>query len=832
MTAGLRQDKRGKPMANSDIKATFRTLYREKAYALINLCGLSLAVACCLILSLYLRSELTYDQHNTRHKQIYRVEQEINVNGTPTNFALTSIALGPVLKQNFPDVKDYVRFRAPSDMKFLITIEGKKLFWDKIYYCDANVFEIFTHEFIYGDPKSAMIDPASAAVSESFARKYFGDANPVGKTLLADLYPTMPRKITAVFRDLPENTHMKYNALFRDPNTVSYTPNPRQLLGIGYYTYLIMPENYNVEAFKTIGDSLFSRFMAELVRGQNIKWRGWVQPLAAIHLNSDVGYDLPTGNKYYVYGFFAVALFILLVACINYVNLAMARGAKRAKEIGMRKILGISRTHLVFRFLSESVFFSLIAVFVGTVLVDLVLRLTPIDMLFGKPLGFNVLNEPMLLAWILGFGLIIGLIAGIYPAVYLSSIPPLTALATVGRRKKGSFRLRQSLVLLQFTVSVVVIACTFIMALQMRYISHKPLGFDKQNRIIVTLTGKDVVLKWQQLRTELLKNSHVLGVTASSQMIGVGQDLPTSGGAVENKDGVPETMILNNIQVDDNFTQTMGMQLVTGRDFTKKLLTDVGSSFLVNETMVKTKGWQEPLGRRILGLDAGATQASGKVIGVLKDFHFKSLHAPVEPFVISPFAKGFDFDTISEEQSAALRFVMVLHLSPDNVQQTLGYIQQKFNQFDPRHPFEYRFLDEAIDAMYMSETRLMRMTGIFSGICIFISCLGLFGLVAYSTEQRTKEIGIRKVLGASTSQIIMMLARNILLLVLAGAIIASIIAYYATSEWLTSFAYRIGTNPLIFVISAAIVIAVAFITIALQSYKTAQSNPARSLRYE
>jgi putative ABC transport system permease protein len=818
-------------MANSDIKATLRTLYREKAYALINLCGLSLAIACCLILGLYLRSELTYDQHNTRYKQIYRVEQEATVNGAPTNFALTSIAMGPILKQYFPEVKDYVRFRTPSDQKFLITIEGKRLFWDKIYYTDANVFEIFTHKFIYGDPKSALADPASAAVSESFARKYFGDANPIGKTLQADLYPTMPRKIAAVFRDLPENTHMKYNALFRDPNTVSYTPNPRQLLNISFYTYLVMPENYKIEAFKTVSDSLFSRFMADIVRGQNIKWRGWVQPLADIHLNSSVGYDLPTGNKYYVYGFFAVGLFILLVACINYVNLAMARGAKRAKEIGMRKILGISRGHLIFRFLLESVFFSLIAMIAGIALVELVLRLLPINSLFGKALALDLVNEPVLLAWMLGLGLVVGLIAGIYPAVYLSSIQPLSALASTRGGRKGSFRLRQSLVLLQFTVSVVVIACTFVMAMQMRYIARKPLGFDKQNRIIVTLTGKDVVLKYQELKTELLKNSHVLGVTASSQMIGIGQDLPTSGGMVENKAGVQETMILNNIQVDDNFIATMGMQLATGRDFTKILLTDVGSSFVVNETMAKTRGWQDPLGRRIM-MDAGATTANGKVIGMLKDFHFKSLHTPVEPFAISPFAKGFDFSTITEEQSAALRFVMIVHLSPDDVQKTLGFVQQKFNQFDPRHPFEYRFLDDAIDALYMSETRLMRMIGIFSGICIFISCLGLFGLAAYTTEQRSKEIGIRKVLGASAPQIIVMLARNILLLVMAGAVVASIIAYYAANEWLTGFAYRVGINPLIFVLSAVIVMAVAFGTIALQSYKAARRNPAVTLQYE
>lgn len=818
-------------MANSDIKATFRTLYREKAYALINLCGLSLAIACCLILGLYLKNELTYDRHNTRLRQIYRVENEFTVNGSPTNFALTSIALGPMLKQNYPEVKDFVRFRTPSDMKFLVTIEGKRLFWDKIYYADANVFEIFTHKFIYGDPKTALKDPSSAVVSESFARKYFGDANPVGKTLQADLYPTLPRKITAVFQDLPENTHMKYNALFRDPNTVAYTPDSRQLQSIGYFTYLVLPENYQPANFKAVSDSLFNRFMAEQARGNNIKWRAWVQPLADIHLNSNVGYDLPTGNKYYIGGFSAVALFILLVACINYVNLAMARGAKRAKEIGMRKILGISRAHLIVRFLTESVLFSLIAIVCGVILVKLILTKMPVDMLFGKPLELNLFNDPLLWAWILGLGFAIGLVAGIYPAVYLSSISPLTALASGRGGKKGSYRLRQVLVLLQFTVSVAVIAWTLIMSIQMRFISHKPLGFDKQNRIVVTLTGKDVVLKYQQLKTELLKNSHVLGVTACSQMIGIGQDLPTSGAEVEGKAGGREITILSNIQVDDNFTSTMGMQLIQGRDFTKRLLTDIGSTFLVNEALAKNKGWKNPLGK-IIRTNAGASFADGKVIGVLKDFHFKSLHVAVEPFIISPFAKNYDFSTITPEQSAALRFVMLLHLSPDNLQGTLRFVQQKFSDFDPRHPFEYRFLDEAIDAMYMSETRLMRMTAIFSGICIFISCLGLFGLVAYTTEQRTKEIGVRKVLGASALQIIVMLARNILLLVLAGAIIASIVAYFAAREWLTSFAYRISIHPWIFIVSTLVVIAVAFITIALQSYKTAQSNPARTLKYE
>ncbi len=813
-------------MASSDVKATWRTLYREKSYALINLSGLSLAIACCLILGLYLKSELTYDRHHKRYKEIYRVENEFTASGASPTFAVSSVALGPLLKQNYPEIKDYVRFRGVSDAKVLVRAEDRVFYWEKIYYADDNVFDIFTHDFIYGDSKTALKDPASAVISETFARKYFGDANPIGKTIHADIAPTLARKVTAVFRDLPENTHFKYDALFHEAAAAN-APNRNQLFNVGFFTYLVMAENYNVNNFKAISDSFYSRYMEDLGKKLNIRWRAWIQPLTSIHLYSNVGYDLPTGNKYYVFGFSAVALFILMVACINYINLAIARGTRRAKEIGMRKILGVSRPHLIFRFLGESVLFSMIAVIVGLVVVHLALRLTPINNLLGKALALDLLKEPVLLAWVLGLGIVVGLLSGLYPAVYLSSIQPMTALASTHGGKQGGYRIRELLVLLQFTVSVVVIACTLIMAMQMRYVSRKPLGFDKENRVIVNLTGLDIVLKYNQIKSELLKDSRILGVAACSQMIGIGQNLPTNAAMVDNRDGVLEMTGFSNVQTDEPFLKTMGIQLVAGRDFSQRLLTDVGRNFVVNETMVKNRGWKDPLGKRIqMG------QASGKVIGVVKDFNFKSLHSPIEPFAITVFDREFDFSTIQPEQKSALRFVLVVHISGDDVQGTLGFLQRKFAEHDPRHPFEYRFLDDAVDSLYMSENRLMKMTGIFSAICILISCLGLFGLASYTTEQRSKEIGIRKVMGASASQIVMMLARNILWLVLAGAVIASIIAYYAINEWMAGFAYRVGLNPLAFLVSAVLVIAVAFITIALQSYKTAQRNPAHTLRYE
>ncbi len=813
-------------MANSEIKAALRTFYREKSYALINLSGLALAIACCLILGLYLRSELTYDRHHTKYRQIFRISNEFTTSGSPNSFAVTSIALGPLLKENYPEVKDYVRLRRPND-RLLIRCGDQSLYWDDVYQADPNVFDIFTHKIIYGDPKTALKDPSSAAVSQTFARKYFGDANPIGKTIHADLKPEIPRKITLVYQDLPENTHLKYSALFRldePPANVS----PRDLLfGISLYTYVLMPENYKADDFKAISKSFFSRFMEERGRLGHMTWKSWLEPLAGIHLYSDVPYDLPRGNRYYVYGFSAVAAFILIVACINYVNLAIARGARRAKEIGMRKILGVPRLQLIVRHLGESVIFAAIAMAFSVVIVEAALRLTPINDLLGKPLALGLMDEPVLLLWMAGLGLFVGLLAGFYPAFYLSSISPISALASTHGGKRGGFRLREFLVLVQFTVSVIVIACTLIMALQMRYISTKPLGFDKANRVVIDLRGLDAIEKYPVIKNELSKNSHILGVSACSAMISTGQPFPINVAMMDNKDGVVETANMTHMQIADDFMEVMGMQLAAGRDFSKKLLTDVGASFIVNETMVKARGWKEPLGRRV-----GLGQQSGRVIGVAKDFHFKSLHDAVEPFAMYRFNDNFQDLPAEVRAQIGIQRTIVVRIADTDVQQTMKFLQEKFSGYDPKHPFEYTFLDDAIDKLYLSENRLMKMTGIFSGICIFISCLGLFGLASYATEQRSREIGIRKVLGASVSQIILMLARNILWLVLAGSIVASIIAYYAIDEWMAGFAYKTGIPLWVFFVSAVIVIAVAFTTIALQSFKTARTNPAVTLRYE
>ncbi len=807
-------------MFTSFLKITLRNLYREKMYAVINISGLSIAIACCLILGMWLHSELTYDQHNVRYKEIFRVVNEFNANGKINEYAITSILLGPMLAEEYAEVKDFVRFLPIGRGNSIFRHGDDVFYWDNVYRADDNVFEVFTHDIIYGDPKTALVDPTSIAVSESFARKYFGDRNPIGETISDD---TNTYNITLVFADLPENTHLKYDVLesiLAEPDSV--TARRRNLYTIDFYTYLVMSEGYDIEDFRRISDSFFERNMAEIGKSINETWRSWLQPLADIHFQTEVGYDRPTGNKFYVYGFLAVAIFILLVACINYMNLATARATKRAKEVGMRKILGAGRTRLVCQFLIESIFFSLISLLLALVLVEIVLNLTPLNNLLGKSLSLTMSHEPGLFGWMLVFTLVTGLIAGVYPALYLSAIMPLPALVSGVRAGKGNIRLRQVLVLTQFVITVGVIACTLLMALQMRYISKKSLGFSDENKVIVTLRGADLIDKIPTIEKELSKNSNILGMTVSGNMIG--QPMPIHVVGVENNTGVMENTTAKHMAVGDNFLEVMGMQLASGRDFSKRLLTDIGASVVVNEAMVKKMGWDEPLGKRLqFGQPA-------RVIGVVKDFNFMSLHTLVEPFFLHRLV--IDTNNIPVQQRANMQIYFIVNIAGEGVSQTLSLLEDTFAKFDAKHPFQFEFLDDSLNQLYASDQRLMKLTGIFAGVCIFISCLGLFALAAFTTEQRTKEVGIRKVLGASTWQIIAMLSRGILLLVLGGAVIASVLSYFAMDEWLTGFAYHTNIDPWVFLVSAAVAAVVAFATVAVQSFKTAGANPVDALRYE
>ncbi|GAB4195559.1 MAG: ABC transporter permease [Wenzhouxiangellaceae bacterium] len=805
-------------------KIALRSLSREKSYAIINLLGLALAVTCSMILFLYVRGELTYDQHNVRHDRIYRIVNILTTNGQADRHALTSQVLAPMLENEYPQLGEFVRVRNLAINRNVLRHNDIELYWDDLRLADENIFDVFTHEAVYGDLQGSLEDPSSIVISERLARAYFGDSNPIGETLSTD---TFDYQVTAVFKDLPENTHLKYNALLsmnrlRVFGITDNYQSPEQFFSAETYTYLLLDEGLDQAQLDRMLNQFYEKYMAPVGRRINASAELISQPLDEVHFISGYTYDQPTGNIFYVYGFIAVALFLVLVASINYTNLATARAAKRSKEIGMRKILGASKQQLINQFLGESVSYAVVAGVAGVILIFILSYTGVLSSLFGKTALFDITREPLLIVWIMLGAVIIGMIAGAYPSFYLANISPLTAITSARKAHRGRLSLRQALVFLQFFVSIGVIAATAIMAMQMNYVASKPLGFDRTNKIAVQLRGVEVLERISVMKNELLKHPRINGVAETTYV--PGSEVLVNLIPIENDSGQMEVTSVSRIFAGQEFIDVMNIEIVDGRDFSKRLLTDVGTSVLVNETLVRKMGWDEPLGKRI-------QVSNSRVIGVMRDFHFRSLHEAVEPLMIMPFPN----DALENLDAVVRNLVsreLVIDVDGEDMRATIEHIGDVVAEFDPDHPFEFRFFDDLLSRLYSNETTLINLTAIFAGICIFISCLGLYGLAAFTTVQRTKEIGIRKVLGASTQDIVLLLARSLLVLVLVAAVVASMVSYAVMKNWLSIFAYRTEISLWIFVLSTLVVALLAFITVTLQTYRTAQSNPINALRYE
>jgi putative ABC transport system permease protein len=821
-------------------KIALRTLARDKSYALINVAGLAIAIACCLILGIYLRSELTYDRSHENYQRIFRVANEFEINGKRDAFARSSTALGPMLKEENADVQAYVRFLGGGNSRNFLTHGADGYYWRDTYVVDTNIFEVFTHKILYGDPKTALDKPASIAISHSVARRYFGERNPLGETLASD---GNNAEVTLVFEDLPENTHLRYDALFSANLGMMSSPadvniRRQQLFGVNVYTYLLMRPGYDPAQWAEVSSAFFDRNMKTVGDRINAKWRSWLQPLADIHLYSDVQYDLPTGNRYYLYGFVAVAVFTLLVACINYMNLATARAARRAKEVGMRKILGSTRRALIVQFLAESLLLAVVAVLIGLLLVQLVVAFTPISQLFGKTMSLSLTDTPQIYLWLVGLVAVVGLGAGLYPAFYLSAAVPVSAL--VGGAKGGgrSSGLREGLVFVQFLISVTVIACTLVMTAQMRHISSMSLGFARENRVNVTLRGADTILSGDSIRTQLLANPNVLGVSWATNPMGGRFNISAIG--LETNQGTIEMTTVNNMGVGPDFIDVMGLELAKGRGPVDDVPSAAAAAvpgapvqrineIVVNEALVRSLHWDDPLGKRF-EIGQGPNAQKGTVVGVVKDFNFSSVHDGVGPFAI--YRQVEDFSRMPPVLRMHEERTMLLNIAGQDVRGTLAYVGDTLRKFDGLHPFEFEFVDDSLDRLYVADTRLTRLIAIFAGVCIFIACLGLFGLASFMAAQRTREIGVRKVFGARTGQIITLLAHRIVYLVLGAAAVASVLAYLVMKAWLENFAFRTEINPLIFVAAALGGLSIAYLTVALQSMKAARAHPVTSLRHE
>ena len=739
---------------------------------------------------------------------------------------MTSEGLGPLLTADYPQLGEHVRFRRSTQN--VLSYNEVMFEWENIFLADENVFSVFDHDIIAGDPATAFSDMNSIAVSESFARAYFGGADPIGEVLQSGVFAY---RVTLVFADLPENTHLKYDALYpyraMSQFVPNYEDNYRNSLGsVGVYTYLLVDEQFDPDDFASISEDFVNRYMTEVLGLMNASFEARLMRLDRIHFGSDTPFDEPLGNIFYIYGLAAVA-----IACINYMNLATARATRRAKEVGMRKVVGASRAQLIAQFLGESALFTLVSMLIGLGLALFALAFTPIGGLMGKTELLSALGEPGVWAGIVALALLVTLLAGLYPAFYLSSISPRAALSKIANTRRGGLTVRQGLVVAQIMISIGVIACTFLMSSQMRYVANKPLGFDKENKVWVELRGADLIERFETLETELLANPDIQDVILTGMVPGFGNAVNVI--PIENNEGVIGPEQVDRVVVGMNLIEAMGINVLQGRAFSEDMGTDAELAFMANEALVRKMNWDEPLGKRIQ-LGNGEDADIATIVGVTEDFHYAPLNNEIGPLLIHPFVP--DFSEMDEQTRPLQTMNLLVNISGNNVGDSLASIERAIRSLDPDHEFDPGFLDARLNELYESETNLMHLTEIFAAICIVISAMGLFGLSSFNTEQRKREIGIRKVLGASSTQIVLMLCRSIAFMVVLGAIPAILVSHYAMQSWLQRFAYQAEWDAvavaLPYVLAILLVSAVAVLTVMGQSLRTAQADPVQALRYE
>ncbi len=802
-------------MLKNYVTFALRVLVKNKFYSFINIVGLAAGIACSLIILLYLQDDLTYDKHHLKHERIYRLASLFNVAGKDDRFAFTSLELGPMLQEEYPgEIEKVVRFRR-TNQKMLIQFGDRQFYEEHILFADSSVFDVFTHEFVQGDPKTSLRDINSIVITEKLAKRYFGDADPLGKMFESNGQLV---KVTGVMKNLPSNSHLTYDALVSYSTLVQGKPNPEQrrnqLWNISDYTYILLPPHRSVATLEKKFPAFYEKYMSAIGKQTGGKFNAGFEPLASLHFsNANLEYDLPLGNRSYMYAFSAIGIFILMLAAINYMNLETARSASRSKEVGMRKVLGTTKQQLISKFLGESVFLAFLSLILALLIVLFILKLTPFNELIQKNLSLNFLHNPLLLFGSLGITLLIGLLSGFYPAFYLSAITTIGALKGVVKTGTSGLMLRKVLVAFQFTISIGILICTLLMYQQIDFLRNKDLGFYKENVLLIDIQDSLVGNHINYIRSELLKNPNIVAATTANMIPGEG--LGKTLMRVEGKNGM-ESATFNLMFVGEDYLKTMGMKLTDGRDFDKARPTDLTSGIIINEAAARHLGWDKPLNKKMTFDDPNMPEL--RVIGVVKDFNTHSLREPIAPMVM-----------VRNPRNGG---TLHLRMSGQNLPETMEFVQKKWSDSGSRLPFQYRFLDESFNKLYASDERQSRLIGVLAYICAFISGLGLLGLSSFTVSQRTREIGIRKALGASVSQIVYLMFKNVMVLVLIAGVVASPLAYYLIQKWLGNFAYQTSINPLIFVLSGVLALLFAFLTISFHSIRAAHANLVNSLKYE
>ena len=810
-------------MIKNYFKIAWRNLMKYKFISFINLFGLTVGLTCCLLITTYVLNELSYDRYNKNAENIYRVTRSFNnAEGVVSlNLSTVSPPFGYYFPTDFPEIKKMTRLLNSGTIAF--KYKDKLIAEPDVYFADDNLFDMFTLKVLKGNSKTALEEPFSIMMSEDVAKKYFGNEDPMNKVIRAG--NQFDVKVTGIYKGFPENSFMHPGVLISfntlKDSAVYGAENLRTNWGNNsFFTFLELPNHFDPNKMIARFPAFLDKRMAgQYGPNQPSKFtKLGLQKLTDIHLYSHTDYEAePNGDINRVYIFSAIALFILLIACINYMNLASARSALRAKEIGIRKVIGARKKELIFQFLSESVLIAWTAILIAFLL--LYFTLPWLNQISGQQLSVNILLKWQVLIPLFLTPFVVGILSGLYPALFMSSFQPVKTLKGLFKAGGGNISFRKVLVVAQFTISIVLIITTMIVFQQLRYMQETSLGYDKEH--IITLPYYNAVNpQYDAFRNDLLQSAGVKDVARSSR-IPTGRLLDANGASTMVGDSLqPVTADIKDVSADYDFIPTYGIHLVAGRNFSRDYSMDT-SNFILNESAVKAIGWkspQEAIGRNFM---YGGTK--GKVIGVIADFHFESLQHKIVPMVlVNPPATPTDsrFNSLS------------IKLSGNNIPASLASVEKIWERYFTELPYQYTFLDENFAKLYEAEQRQKTILIIFASLAIFIACLGLFGLSAFAIMQRLKEIGIRKVLGADTSTIVALLSKDFLKLVAFAAIPAFVVSWYFMNKWLEDFAYRISMPWWMFLTAGILAAVIALITISFQAIKAALTNPVKSLRTE
>jgi putative ABC transport system permease protein len=803
-------------MLKNYLKLTFRNLLKHKGFSIINISGLAIGIACSILIMLFVASELSYDKFHHKGDRIYRLAVRALIGNTKIKQTYSSAITFKMLLQDFPEIQEGVKF---LNLNNIIVKTDERVFYESnVCAVDANFFNVFSFPLVKGNSETVLHKPNSIVITKEIASKYFGDNHAVGKMLKIELpgsLGTLDFEITGISENVPDNSHFHYNALISLSSFPDVINNPGWTDN-NFVTYIVLKEEASRKGLeaklpeftrKYMGGDKFDKWVAK-----GNYWEYFLQPLSGIHLHSDLSGEFePNGNASYVYIFMVIAVFILLIACINFMNLTTAKSAARAKEVGLRKVVGSSKSKLVKQFLGESIIISFIALALAIVLVEILLPFY--SNLIGRSIEIHYFDNFTIIPLLIALALFVGLLSGSYPAFFLSAFKPISILK--GKLKKGvkSIWLRNTLVIFQYSISIVLIIGTIVVYKQLIFLQNEKLGFDKEHVIVVKnpqALGENIV----PFKEKLLQHSDIQHVSISHRI--PGKTLNNIGFGAEE---VNENFTLNLCCCDPDFKDVMKLEMAEGRFFSRNFPTD-SSAIILNEAALKLFGWSEPINKKLN--DWGNPRNIFHVIGIVKDFHYESMHQKVRPM-------GFLF--LNGSYKWKPNYISV-RVNPGNISHTLQSIEKTWDAFSPKLPLEYSFLDEDYNRLYKNELQTRQLFIIFSFLAIFIACLGLLGLASFMAEQRTKEIGIRKALGATVNHITLMLSKDFTLWVLLANLVAWPIAYLSMHQWLQDFAYRIKISWWMFVFAGILTFIMALITVSFQVLRAAKKNPMESLQYE